>query len=571
MTRLAAGALAAPMVVLLACGGGDAGELAPSRPAPVLLLGIDGATRTVMDPLMEQGRLPNFAKLRDRGVYAALATREPTISPIIWTSIATGKVPEKHGIPGFTSPIPDTERVTTLQIPLAHQRLSVTLRALLPKQLEAQTMTIEVGGVVRGELELTAEPRETTVDVALDAPTSAITLRFTRSASKQPHSLFYVTARVRVMAACDGGAAVEIAPSRDHVRVFPEREVVDETSYLVAGGPRDIVTVSSNMRRVKALWNIAGERQRKVMVAGFWVTWPAEPVNGVMISSYTSARYGRSKKGSFIKDFPRQTYPETLAADLAPVLEEAIVLGRARAEQAAARFGVKLRPMAAGDLKPVSQMVTAASQSVPQEKDPRDPAEQLVWIATSDSFYQLAAAQLWPTLHPDLSIVYLGEVDVTSHDWWDYEPKLTDGIIAQAYERADAALGKLLAAMGDEAERVNIVVCSDHGFAYDQHGVFEHQFTHPPGILIMAGPDIRHGVDPVDAGVLDIAPTLLTLTGLPVARDMDGRALAEVLKVPVAEPIDTYEVGGPKPPELPIASPIDDKVKDQLRALGYIE
>ena len=68
-----------------------------------------------------------------------------------------------------------------------------------------------------------------------------------------------------------------------------------------------------------------------------------------------------------------------------------------------------------------------------------------------------------------------------------------------------------------------------------------------------------------------MAPRLLTLLGMPTARDMDGRALSEILTVPVLSPIDTYETGGPKPPELPIASPIDKKMQQQLRALGYIQ
>jgi len=67
-----------------------------------------------------------------------------------------------------------------------------------------------------------------------------------------------------------------------------------------------------------------------------------------------------------------------------------------------------------------------------------------------------------------------------------------------------------------------------------------------------------------------VAPRLLTLLGMPTARDMDGRALSEILTVPVLSPIDTYETGGPKPPELPIA-PIDEKMKQKLRALGYIQ
>jgi predicted AlkP superfamily phosphohydrolase/phosphomutase len=67
----------------------------------VYLFGIDGATWDVFDPLMAEGRLPNLKRLTDEGSRAVLRSMDPTASAIIWTTIATGKVPEKHGIRGF--------------------------------------------------------------------------------------------------------------------------------------------------------------------------------------------------------------------------------------------------------------------------------------------------------------------------------------------------------------------------------------------------------------------------------------------------------------------------------------
>jgi hypothetical protein len=64
----------------------------------VLLVGTDGGEWSVMDPLIAQGRLPNYSSLGTRGRTARLQTIEPTFSPIIWTSVATGKIPEKHRI-----------------------------------------------------------------------------------------------------------------------------------------------------------------------------------------------------------------------------------------------------------------------------------------------------------------------------------------------------------------------------------------------------------------------------------------------------------------------------------------
>ena len=67
----------------------------------VFLVGIDGATWTIIDPLLEEGKLPNFKYLIDNGVRSGIKTSVPTQSPILWTSIATGQKPDKHGIKSF--------------------------------------------------------------------------------------------------------------------------------------------------------------------------------------------------------------------------------------------------------------------------------------------------------------------------------------------------------------------------------------------------------------------------------------------------------------------------------------
>lgn len=64
----------------------------------VLIIGMDGGEWRVMDPLMEEGKLPTYAALAARGRTANIETIEPTFSPIIWTSIASGKGYEKHRI-----------------------------------------------------------------------------------------------------------------------------------------------------------------------------------------------------------------------------------------------------------------------------------------------------------------------------------------------------------------------------------------------------------------------------------------------------------------------------------------
>lgn len=59
---------------------------------------MDGSTWDIIDPLIKQGKLPIFKKLKENSSWSRLQTFEPTKSAIIWTSIATGKNMIKHGI-----------------------------------------------------------------------------------------------------------------------------------------------------------------------------------------------------------------------------------------------------------------------------------------------------------------------------------------------------------------------------------------------------------------------------------------------------------------------------------------
>lgn len=73
----------------------------------VLLIGWDAADWKAIHPLMDRGLMPATQSLVEGGSMAHLATLSPVLSPMLWTSIATGKRPFKHGILGFTEPTAD--------------------------------------------------------------------------------------------------------------------------------------------------------------------------------------------------------------------------------------------------------------------------------------------------------------------------------------------------------------------------------------------------------------------------------------------------------------------------------
>jgi hypothetical protein len=95
---------------------------APARARKVVLLGVDGASWSVIDPLLAEGALPNFAALAAAGVHAELETVEPVNSPTVWTSIATGRSPSVHGITNFLQTALDRK------VPTVFERLAAAGR-----------------------------------------------------------------------------------------------------------------------------------------------------------------------------------------------------------------------------------------------------------------------------------------------------------------------------------------------------------------------------------------------------------------------------------------------------------
>jgi predicted AlkP superfamily phosphohydrolase/phosphomutase len=68
----------------------------------ICIIGIDGLTWDILNPMTQQGELPNFSKMIQTGSKGILDPADPILfSPRIWTSIATGKTPDEHGITFF--------------------------------------------------------------------------------------------------------------------------------------------------------------------------------------------------------------------------------------------------------------------------------------------------------------------------------------------------------------------------------------------------------------------------------------------------------------------------------------
>ncbi|MBX3748110.1 MAG: alkaline phosphatase family protein [Verrucomicrobiae bacterium] len=86
------------------------------HPPKVLLIGWDAADWRLARPLIDRGELPSLAGLMAAGVHGHLRTLQPMLSPMLWTSIATGKRAWKHGIHGFSEPTPDGQGIRPVSV-----------------------------------------------------------------------------------------------------------------------------------------------------------------------------------------------------------------------------------------------------------------------------------------------------------------------------------------------------------------------------------------------------------------------------------------------------------------------
>jgi arylsulfatase A-like enzyme len=147
--------------------------------------------------------------------------------------------------------------------------------------------------------------------------------------------------------------------------------------------------------------------------------------------------------------------------------------------------------------------------------------------------------------------------------------------------RIDAYIGELM----DRARPEDVVlVVSDHGYGDNVGGQpilrGEGDTIHPPhwhtlnGVFAAWGGPVRKGALVENISVLDIAPIVLGLLDLPLARDMDGRIPPGILDDAMLRHVTTRTIASydsvARQGEA-VASPYDEEVIERLRSLGYLD
>jgi len=324
--------------------------------------------------------------------------------------------------------------------------------------------------------------------------------------------------------------------------------------------------VSSQSRRTKAIWNILHQEGLVCHVIGWWPSQPVEPVRGVMVSNHFHVA---SAPPGAPWPVPRTAvHPPELAAELAEMRIHPLELD-----------GETL------------QFFVPRADEIDQQADQRLVPLAKV-IAECVSVNAVATRVLAKRPEWDFAAVYLDAIDHFSHGFMRYHPPrlpwiperdfdLYSQVISAAYVLHDRMLGGLLQVAGDD---VTVIVLSDHGFHPDhlRPKVLPNEPAGPAaehrgfGMFVAAGPGIRRDELVHSASLLDVTPTILSLYGLPVGRDMDGRVLSAIYEEAPAERfIDSWDdVAGDaalNPPSEQADSEAASAMLRQMADLGYID
>jgi hypothetical protein len=331
------------------------------------------------------------------------------------------------------------------------------------------------------------------------------------------------------------------------------------------------IRMNSTFRMTEALWNILSDAGLTVGALNWWSSYPAEPVNGynVSIQAYdflVRASRGEPKQGEATSVYPPELYPELMPLVIDP-LEFPL--------DSIARF-VRIQSPEDYELY----------QNIP--RIPSSPNGQEMGMIKFNYPWDESVVRMTKFLtttyeQPDFMAVFLDALDPIQHWYLPYyfhdrhrDVLTQDNIdrlkdtVPEYYLYLDEALGRLLNSLDPNTI---IIIVSDHGFDHGLHRnmIYEHNNA-PPGVFIAAGKNIKPGTPIENISVEDITPTILAAFGLPVGRDMDGRAVSEIFEQDVTplQWIDTYDIK-PRVMGKPMTTELDEEHNERLRALGYVK
>jgi type I phosphodiesterase/nucleotide pyrophosphatase/tetratricopeptide repeat protein len=346
-----------------------------------------------------------------------------------------------------------------------------------------------------------------------------------------------------------------------------EHRVLDFVQFDPATGVKE--PIASSERRTPAVWNMATLGGKRSAVFGLWATYPAESIDGLVVSDrlFTFLYKEAAPPGGVV--FPPDR--EAWARD-----------ALARAQQAVGFDAIRAY---------FPWLMRDDYERVADSDDPyAQPVSALRRMLIETTVYSDLSLQWIREKHPDLTIVYFQSTDTVGHVFAPYAPPRQQGITPEDYARYSAlpekffhALDERIGLYREAAAAIGgvLMLASDHGFLWGEGrptqlssvaNASAAKWHAQQGMYLLWGSGVRATAGHAAQGdVQQVASTLLALTGLPAGRDVNGEPLEGVppVKAPRADYAAHYR------PAATVAADAAKTAADRdavatLRSLGYI-
>lgn len=324
------------------------------------------------------------------------------------------------------------------------------------------------------------------------------------------------------------------------------------------------VPISGSSRAVPAVWNIASAAGRTVGVVGWWATHPAEEVNGFFVSDHATP--------ILFEKLPLEgvAFPVSLENGVRQILARD---GAVRDEELSSFLDV-----------PPTEVTAARTSGVGLE----NPVVALARILGATRVSHRIARDLYDKNLPDLLALYIEGTDEIGHIFAPYtSPKLVcvseadftryHKAVPEYYAVVDRILGQWMRRAEEDGS--TLIVHSDHGFKWGAErpcqfassdfatAAFWHRVD---GVLAAWGARVRPARERGQAGLFDVAPTVLALLDLPANRRMRGHVIPAFTGLsPALADLPTSIVVRRVPSEKTSADQSAEYAK-KLLALGYL-
>jgi predicted AlkP superfamily phosphohydrolase/phosphomutase len=549
----------------------------------VIVLGIDGGTLSLVGPWAKQGELPNLARIIAAGTSGALRSTVHPLTPQAWTSFLTGVNPGKHGVFDFGRRRPDSyqldlvdsrsRRAPAIWSYLAEHGLTTgVINVPLTFPLE-EIHGFQISGMHTPSLEQGVGPVRLLDELREVAPDYQIDVM-----SPWYDDMGAFLRDVHRMTVARGRAAVHLYREHRPDLFVLVLVAVDRVSHALFG---QMAHPANHGRDGRAGWKYSGEVLRAYQavdrVLGELLALADENTVVVVMSDHGFGDLARdvSLNQFFLERGLMAFSPDKVRPRLPVVGVPVGAAGRTAAEAVVERIRQAVPPLRwAADRQIRRGAIPLALRRW----------EYIDWsrtVAYSHGFFgnvylNVKGREPEGCVDPADYTRVRDEVARTLAALTD--PDDGGRIVDHLFRREELYSGPYL----DQAPDLVVVM---RGYSYITRGGSELTATAvvgPPkvghsgnhrldGMLVLWGAGIRQGAKVSGAHIVDVAPTILHLLGIPVPQELDGRVLAEALERPEHLVSLARRLLVPLEDRRRLTAAEERLVRRRLRNLGYFE